>query len=275
MRRFLALALFALSAQAAMVAAVVTKDIEYVRRGDQPLLLDASIPDGPGPFAAVVLVHGGGFAGGNKTMYITPIFAPLTEAKFAWFTIDYRLAPAAQLPAPVDDVLSALQWVHDHASEYRVDPKRIALLGESAGAYLVDYAAIVAPKAIAPAAVVSFYGPHDLTYEHDGETVKSGVAGLTGVRKMDAEGERKLRAVSPYFLVHEGLPPFLLVHGDKDQMVPYEQSPRFCKALQAKGGTCELFTVPGGIHGMGVWEKNPGQWAYKAKVVEWLRKNLR
>ena len=271
MRWIPALALLAVTVH----AAVVTKDVEYVRRGDRPLLLDASVPDGPGQFAAVILVHGGGFAGGNKNMYITPIFAPLTDAHFAWFTIDYRLAPAAQLPAPVDDILSALEWVRRHAAQYKVDPKRIALLGESAGAYLVDYAAIVAPKEIAPAAVVSFYGPHDLLYEHSGETVNSGVAGLTGVHKLDADGEKRLRAVSPYYLVREGLPPFLLVHGDKDQMVPYEQSPRFCKALQTRGGECELFTVVGGIHGMGVWEQHSDQWAYKAKVVEWLRQKLR
>lgn len=270
MRWFSALALLALSAQ----AAVVTKDVEFVRRGSQSLRLDASIPEGPGPFAAVILVHGGGFTTGNKTTYITPIFAPLTDAHFAWFTIDYRLAPTAQLPAPVDDVISALRWVHEHAAEYKVDPKRIALLGESAGAYLVDYAAMVAPQELAPAAVVSFYGPHDLTYERAGETVNPGVAGLTGVRKPDAEGERRLRAVSPYYMVHEGLPPFLLVHGDKDQLVPYEQSPRFCKALRARNDECELFTVPGGIHGMGVWEQHPDQWAYKAKVVDWLRQEL-
>jgi dipeptidyl aminopeptidase/acylaminoacyl peptidase len=57
-------------------------------------------------------------------------------------------------------------------------------------------------------------------------------------------------------------------------MVPYEQSPRFCKALQAKGGECELFTVVGGIHGMGVWEQHADQLMYKAKVVDWLRKHL-
>jgi alpha-L-fucosidase 2 len=271
MRWIPALALLAITVQAAMVK----KDVEFVRRGGEAILLDASIPDGPGPFPAVILVHGGGFTTGNKTTYITPIFAPLTDAHFAWFTIDYRLSPGAQLPAPVDDVISALEWVHRHAAEYKVDPKRIALLGESAGAYLVDYAAIRAPKEFAPAAIVSFYGPHDLTFASAGETVHEGVAGLTGVQKMDADGTKKLRAVSPYYLVRKGLPPFLLVHGDKDQMVPYEQSPRFCKALQAAGDKCELFTVPEGRHGMGDWEKHPDQWAYKSKVVEWLLRVLR
>jgi len=251
------------------------KDIEFVRRGSQPLLLDASVPDGPGPFPAVVLVHGGGFTKGNKTTYITPIFEPLTKANFAWFTIDYRLAPAAQLPAPVDDVVSALEWVHRHATEYKVDPKRIALLGESAGAYLVDYAAMVAPKQYAPAAVVSFYGPHDLLMQTSGKTVGEGLAGLTGVHELDSAGEKKLRAVSPYYMVRKGLPPFLLIHGDKDQLVPYEQSVRFCKTLQAHEDACELFTVPGAIHGMGVWEQHSDQQAYKAKVVEWLHQILR
>ena len=271
MRWFAALALFAITVQ----AAVVTKDVEFARRGGQSLLLDASIPDGPGPFPAVILVHGGGFATGNKTTYITPIFAPLTDAQFAWFSIDYRLGPGAQLPAPMDDVISALEWLHRHAPDYKVDPKRIALLGESAGAYLVDYAAIAARKKIVPAAVVSFYGPHDLTYEHSGETVNSGVAGLTGVHIFDADGANKLRAVSPYYMLRERLPPFLLVHGDADQMVPYEQSTRFCKALQERGDECELYTVTGGLHGMGAWEKHTDQWAYKSKVVEWLRQKLR
>lgn len=271
MRWFAAFALFVIT----LHAAVVKKDVEFVRRGDQPLLLDASIPDGPGPFPAVILVHGGGFVTGNKTTYITPIFPSLTDAHFAWFTINYRLAPGAQLPAPVDDVISALEWVHQHAAEYKVDRKHIALLGESAGAYLVDYAAIAAPKEIAPAAVVSFYGPHDLSLQSSGNSVDEGVAGLTGVRKLDAEGVEKLRAVSPLHLVRKGLPPFLLVHGDKDQMVPYEQSTRFCAALKARGDKCELFTVPGGLHGMGGWEQHPDQWAYKAKVVKWLDEKLR
>ena len=271
MRWILSLVLSVIAVQ----AAEVKKNVEYIRRGGQALLLDVSIPDGEGPFPAVILVHGGGFTAGNKTTYITPIFAPLTDANFAWFTIDYRLAPAAQLPAPVDDIISALEWVHAHAAEYKVDPKHIALLGESAGAYLVDYAAIVAPKALAPVAVVSFYGPHDLTFEHSGETVNTGVAGLTGVQKMDAEGMQRLRSVSPFFMLRKGLPPFLLVHGDKDQMVPYEQSTRFCDALKAAGDKCELFTVPGGLHGMGVWEQHMDQWAYKAKVIKWLLTKLR
>ena len=260
---------------AALSAATVTHDIEYVKRGAVSLLLDASIPDGPGPFPTVIIVHGGGFLRGSKITYVTPIFQPLTNAKFAWFSINYRLAPEFHLPAPVDDVVSALQWVHQHAAEYKVDRKRIALLGESAGAYLVDYAAMIPLKDTPVAAVVSFYGPHDLTLQAKAKGVSEGLRGLTGVTALDPAGKERLRGFSPYFMPHNGVPPFLLLHGTADEQVPYEQSPRFCEALKAQGGACELYTIPDARHGMGQWEEHAEFLAYKAKVVEWLQKTMR
>lgn len=255
-------------------AAVVTSDVEFTKRGGTPLLLDASVPDGPGPFPAVIVVHGGGFTRGSKTMYVTPMFQPLTAANFAWFSINYRLVPEVNLHGQVDDVVSAIQWVHDHALEYKVDPKRIALLGESAGAYLVDYAAIVAPQDLRVAAVVSFYGPHDLVMQVQEKGLSKGMTGLTGVAELNPEGEKQLRAVSPYFIVKNGLPPFLLLHGTADELVPYQQSPRFCQALKTKGVKCELYTVKDGLHGMGNWEKHADQLEYKSVVIQWLRKEL-
>ena len=69
-------------------ASTVTNEIQFASRPSGPLTLDASIPDGTGPFATVLIVHGGGFFRGNKTTYVTPIFQPLTSAGMAWFTID-------------------------------------------------------------------------------------------------------------------------------------------------------------------------------------------
>lgn len=256
--------------------ATVTRNIEYVKRGPAPLLLDASVPDGPGPFPAVIIVHGGGFVRGNKLTYVPPLFQPLTEAKFAWFTIDYRLAPASKLPDPVDDVVSALEWVHAHAREYKVDPKRVALMGESAGAYLVDYAAMKAPKELPVAAVVSFYGPHDFAVSAlKRGSVSEGMAGLTGVTELNEAGLKRLRELSPYTMVRAGLPPFLLLHGTADEQVPYEQSPRFCEALKAHGVVCELYTVAGARHGIGSWEQSAEQVGYKVKMVEWLRQVMK
>ena len=255
-------------------AAIVTSDVEFVKRGSTPLLLDASVPDGPGPFPAVIVVHGGGFTRGSKTMYVTPMFQPLTDGNFAWFSINYRLVPEVNLHGQVDDVISAIQWVHDHAREYKVDPKRVALLGESAGAYLVDYAAIAAPKDLEVAAVVSFYGPHDLALQVEEKGLGKAMTALTAVEELNAEGKKRLRAVSPYYMVKKGLPPFLLLHGTADELVPYHQSPLFCDALKAKGVDCETYTVPGGLHGMGNWEKHADQLEYKSVFVAWLKKKL-
>src|SRR5690554_2934000 len=114
-------------------------DIEFARPGNESLTLDASVPDGAGPFPAVVIVHGGGFVRGTKTSYVTPLFPVFNEAGFAWFSINYRLAPKHPFPAAIEDVEAAIRWVKKHAAEYKVDTRRIALLGESAGGHLVSW----------------------------------------------------------------------------------------------------------------------------------------
>jgi acetyl esterase len=68
-------------------------DIEFARVGDVSLTLDAFVPEGAGPIPTCTLVHGGGFVRGDKQSYIKPLFEPLSKAGFAWFTINYRLAP--------------------------------------------------------------------------------------------------------------------------------------------------------------------------------------
>jgi len=264
-----------LLAAAAASAAQVRTDVEFAKKGDVSLTLDASVPDGGGPYPAVIVVHGGGFTKGDKQTYVKPLFKPLTDANFAWFTINYRLAPQYKMPAPAEDVISAIEWVKAHASEYKVDPKRIALVGESAGAYLVDYVALTAPKNARVNAVVSFYGPHDLVLQVNEKKLSEGLQGLTGVTEWNPEGQKKMRELSPSALVQKNPPPFLLIHGTEDEQVPYQQSVKFRRVLMDKGGKVELYTVDGARHGVGPWEKDPAQQAYKAKFIEWLRATLR
>src|SRR5690348_15916621 len=158
----LKIALITAACSAVMAAAPIDrKDVEYGRPGGKPLLLDVHVPDGPGPFPAVILVHGGGFDEGSKSTNVRPLFQPLADAGFAWFSIDYRMAPEFRAPQAIADVAAAIRWVREHAAEYHVDPRKVAIAGESAGGYLVDYAGTHEQPDTKLQAVVSFYGPAD------------------------------------------------------------------------------------------------------------------
>ena len=84
-----------------------------------------------------------------------------------------------------------------------------------------------------------------------------------------------MREASGSNYVRPGAPPFLLIHGTKDEAVPYAQSVNFAAQLKAAGVPCELFTVEDGIHGVINWEKHTEQHAYKPVLVQWLRRTLK
>ena len=122
-------------------SAVDQKGVEYGKPGGHALLLDVHVPDGPGPFPAAILVHGGGFDAGSRATNMSPTFQPLADAGFAWFSIDYRMAPEFRFPEAKEDIDAAIKWVKANASTYKVNPAKIVLAGESAGGFLVNYAA--------------------------------------------------------------------------------------------------------------------------------------
>jgi acetyl esterase len=249
------------------------QDIEFAKTGDVSLTLDAFVPEGEGPFATCILVHGGGFTKGDKQTFIKPLFEPLAKAGFAWFTINYRLAPQHQWPACADDVASAIKWVKAHAAEYKVDPKLIALIGESAGGHLVSWAGVTGEGETRVAAVVPFYPPHDLVVQVKLRNALGGLGGLIGMDDLNDAAWKKLADISPINHIKPGLPPFLQIHGDKDVTVPISQSVNFEAKMKAAGNTCETITIPGGIHGMGGWKKLGSD--YQVQMIAWLRKTLK
>jgi alpha-L-fucosidase 2 len=263
------------AATAILFAAELKTDIEFARPDGVSLTLDASVPDGPGPFPTVIVVHGGGFVRGDKQTYVKPLFPVLTDASFAWFTINYRLAPKYRFPAPIRDVEAAVKWVQQNARAYKVDPKRIALVGESAGGHLVSYVGVTSAPRLGIAAVVPFYAPHDFV----GRARQMGIGETTqqflGIgSEMTRENLAVMDNASPSAHVKAGLPPFLLIHGTDDRLVPYSQSVRMQQKLKVAGVRCDLYTVEGGEHGMGSWEKL-GKHEWKFFLVGWLKQALR
>jgi acetyl esterase/lipase len=252
------------------------------------LLLDLHIPDGRGPFPAAILVHGGGFDEGSKSTNVRPLFEPLANGGFAWFSIDYRMAPELRAPQAIADVAAAIRWVRANAAANHVDPGKIAIIGESAGGYLVDYAGTHETPDTRVQAVVSFYGPADyaslaeLRRDHperfnmasiNRHMKNGGSARFFGVDQLDKEGLAKLRAISPLFAVHNGMPPFLCIHGTKDDQVVYDQSPTLCDAMRKVGSACEVITIEGGGHGMSGW-RDPEMQHWKTEMIAWLKKTL-
>ena len=101
------------------------------------------------------------------------------------------------------------------------------------------------------------------------------MTGFLGITDMSEKSRAVLREASAATYVKRGLPPFLLIHGTKDEAVPYDQSVKFNAQLKAAGVKTEFYTVENGIHGVINWEKHPEQHSYKPVMQQWLRKTLK
>jgi acetyl esterase/lipase len=267
----------------ALVArAELKRDVEYGRVGDTRLLLDVNVPDGDGPFPIAILVHGGGWSGGDKSGSdhpgnggdITPWFEPLTAAHFTWFSINYRLAPQNRWPACFEDVETAIKWVKAHASEFKGDPKRIALFGHSAGGHLVCLVGTRSNPETRVQAIVGFAPVTD--FEQDlaqrGGLSTSLQQLFDKPKEVTPESLQLLRGMSPVNRIKPGLPPFLLIHGDADKTVPIQQSINFQTTLRRNGVPCDLMVIKGAPHSLVATQKiDP---VFMKPVVAWLEKTL-
>jgi acetyl esterase/lipase len=259
----------------ALARADVKTDIEYGKGDDgYSLKLDAGVPDGDGPFPVAILVHGGGWETGDKGgLYHIPTDA-LTKAKFTWFSINYRMSPKYLWPACFEDVQTAIRWVKAHAAEYKGDPNRIALVGYSAGGQLVCLAATVAKEDTRVQAVVGLSPPTDLELDlpQRGGLSLSLQHLLNRPKEVDDDARKILREMSAIDHVKPGLPPFLLMQGDKDKSVPYQGSLNFQKKLKENEVECDLITLKGAPHDIRKWDGFDAD--FQEEFVGWLGKTL-
>jgi acetyl esterase/lipase len=219
----------------------------------------------------VILIHGGGWVQGNKERMLEEYCLPFVRQGFVVANVEYRLAKSAPAPAAVQDVLRAAQWFHDHAAEYRVDPKRILAAGASAGGELALIAAMAPPSddwgpTINIAAVVDFFGVADVADQLEGPNQRDYAKAWIPEQPNRLELARRL---SPLSYARKGLPPVLALHGDADPVVPYQQSVALVKALKNAGSDAELITVPGGKHGFTASQMEQ-LWP---KIFKWIKKH--
>jgi acetyl esterase/lipase len=237
----------------------VLKDVPYCNAGGVDQLMDVYFPWKPaGPSPVILFVHGGGWVAGTKTG--TPgmsYFLDLARRGYTTFSIDYRLAPADIFPANIIDVKCAVRHIRANAKDYNIDPNRIGAWGASAGGHLVALLGTADASAgwdvgqytdqsSRVNVVVDMYGVSDFTTEY----VVGNVRGLDRMAfGASSPTDPILAQASPINYITPDDPPFLLLHGDMDPVIPYTQSVVFNDRLQAAGVPSSLIIVHNGGHG--------------------------
>lgn len=240
----------------------ILHDVEYARVGDISLKLDLYIPlhkQGE-RLPLVVWVHGGAWASGDKADLCAP--RELSD-HYIVASINYRLSQEAAFPAQIYDCKAAIRWLRANADQYDIDPNRIGAWGESSGGHLVsllgtsggveklegdvgDYL----DRSSEVQAVCDFCGPTDLALLYEG-TVKMDPRKnpiLLLFRGIPTDQPDLLRESNPITYVSPDDPPFLIMHGDKDFLVPLVQSELLYTALQEGGVESTLRVIEGCGH---------------------------
>lgn len=193
---------------------------------------------------AVIQVHGGGWLAGSRYEQGIPLLNHLAAIGWVGFNIDYRLSPEATWPAQIVDVKRAIAWVRASAAELGIDPEMICITGGSAGGHLTALAALTpgAPEFqpgfeeadTSVAAAVPFYGVYDLTDAngHYYPELREWVLERIVFKRPLAGNEDLYRAASPIRRVHPGAPPFFVIHGDRDTLVPVGDARDFVARLR-------------------------------------------
>ncbi len=238
----------------------VTRDVVYGTVEGTPLHLDVYQPQGfSGRRPGVVLVHGGGWMGGDKSFY-TNLGNELAGKGYVAFAINYRLAPAFHYPAQLDDTQRAVRWIRAHAVEYNLDPNRIGAVGDSAGGHLVSFLGTrdtrdnrdpeLARYSSRAQCVVDLYGPEDFTQRDDAGVSPQAIQILqVFFGKTRDQAPRLYRDGSPLVFVNRRSAPFLILHGDSDPLVPIQQSQRLYDALKRVGVEATFVTMEKDGHG--------------------------
>ena len=235
----------------------VVPNVTYVTANNWEGTLDLYVRrDITDPVPVVIHIHGGGWVGGTKEGDVLALL-PYLEMRLAVVNVEYRLGRVSPAPAAVEDCRCALQWVIQHAKEYRFDTSRIVLTGGSAGGHLALTTGMLPSSAgldrqcrssgeLGVAGIINWYGITDVADLLDGPNMKD-----YAVRWFGSMEDRMAVAkrVSPLTYVRAGLPPIMTIHGDKDGVVPYSHAVRLHLELDGAGVVNRLFTVTGGGHG--------------------------
>ena len=269
------------------------RDVEYHRPGRRPLRLDVyRRRDRPVRCPTLLQIHGGGWVVGSKNEQGVPLMLHLAARGWVCISIDYRLAPFATFPAPLLDVKQAIRWIRTHAAEYGADPEFLVVTGGSAGGHLAALTALTANDPeyqpgfedvdTSVRGCVAFYGVYDFTDRH-GHYRNPGLAKLLQrwvMKERLHANPTAYEKASPMSRIHAEAPPFFVVHGDRDTLVPVAEARRFTEALRAAVHAPVVYAeIPGAQHAFEIFPSLRSTfvvhgverflaWLYSAYLVE-------
>ena len=250
----------------------------------QKHLLDIYLPaNAKGKIPLVIFVHGGGWLTNDKYAdmgYMQKTVAEIVSSGFALASIDYRFSTQAVFPAQIQDCNRAVSFLYDNADKYGFDKKRFAVMGFSAGGHLAslmglsknnsvkDFFMPGTSQSFSYKGVVDFYGPAELILFPGNNDVKSPESILIGAAALTRPDLAK--AASPVTYVDKNDPPFLIIHGEKDELVSPKQSQLLSAWLNLAGVQNELIIVKDAPHFGAMFDANE----IRAKVMAFLKKHL-
>jgi len=213
----------------------------------------------------MIFVHGGGWVVGFKQFQGLPVLHRLASEGWLCFSVSYRLAPGATFPDPLIDVKRAIAWVRENASGFGGDPDTLVIHGNSAGAHLASLAAVTANEPelqpgfedadTSVSACIPMYGVYDLTDTH-GNWPHNQMALFIEATLMKLPASRfdAYAMASPLHRVHGNSPPFFLIHGSRDTLVPVGESRTFVRVCREDHDLSVIYAeIPGGQHALDIF----------------------
>ena len=242
-------------------------NVTYAKANNIELKLDLYLPKNrTNPTPTLILFHGGGWVDGQKERNVL-FLLPYLAMGWSAVNVEYRTGHQSPAPAAVEDTRCALRWVNYHAREYSLDTSKLVLTGTSAGGHLSlitamlpantvfdrqctiqsndrwNVATVPEPKV---AAIVNWFGITDVADLLDGPNAKNYAREWFGSM---SNAEQLAKQVSPINYVRPDLPPIITIHGEHDDVAPYNDAVRLHAALDKAGVPNQLITIRGRKHG--------------------------
>jgi acetyl esterase/lipase len=275
-----------LAAQPELNAAKVDRNVVFGMYSDLALLMDVYYPHNPNGFG-IIHISGGGWSKPlsldasmlNHSRHVKLEGEMFVNAGYTLFSINHRATPRFVYPAAVEDAQRAVRFIRYHADKFGINPDKIGAIGGSSGGYLVSMLGVLdgndIPDDDTPInrmsakvqCVIARAAPTDFLQGDIGESFLN-----IKINKDSSTTEyKRAKMASPIYHVSPDDPPFLLIHGDQDPVVPYVLSVNMYKKLQEAKVETNLIAVKGGVHGPGILNSPE----VRGKMVQWMDQHLK